>query len=575
MALKVDKFLSQLDFAGQLKFKYLNESDRIKILNSNSIDEASAMLMNMKMGVRLKVGSYVPKIQVSGSSVEYKTKNLFTEIFEEEDVKHFMTLAEMSAMMDDEIITGELKRKISAMDKDGKQPLQCLVYATKHNEKVFYNNAKKVEVWAKIIADFVNSNPDYVISINHMLVNWSMWKYQIIMLINACGYMKQNDKLDGVIRDLYLDYDDDKVRYTVFKRLLRGLNEANYRCAFYMLKKADFILSDIDRKYFGALRRKVEVSSLEELETLYSAFRGVQGFSGSKRKKIESLFGKNEETGIVKKINESAADQKEQILKEVHAIIYGSPSEYREIAMQAKKIRQYRSEIQAMFMHKLEDTSVGYEDVRFYGLAIGNLDQDNKAIEFLEEQMSHCNDIGKELMFTYVLAVLSDMHTSSFIDKYLHFSEKGDQSLLLYVRPQLLISKNQIVRQCLYTNCLKIKEEKGDDSREFKLALRNLGIFFQGLSTIAVYDVKFDQMLFDFIGYNKIDGTFEKNKCSGRNVSLLLGILVNIMDKNNYEGRYMKFMGDLFSYLKNSEPDLAKRVDNAVKDLTGLGIPSI
>ena len=568
----------QLSLQDQYKYEMISEADKATVdnymRNCKSIEEVSSLLGEMKACVHASLTSYEPKLQVSGSSVKYKTKNLFTEIFEEEDVKDFIALAEMSSTMEDEVVGGELKRKISSMQKEGKQPLQCLVYATKQNEKVFYNNEKKVAVWAQVIADTVDDSTDYDVSINHMLVNWGMWKYQITMLITACGFMKQqNERLDEVIRDLYTDYDDDKVRYTVMKRLLRGLNEANYQCAFTMLKKANFIASDIDRKYFGALRRTVENATVEEREALYAVFRGTQGFSGAKRLRVESLFDKKEETGIAKKINESSVDQKETILKMVHGKVYGTQRDYREIAKQAKDIRQYRTEIQEMFMNKLEKTIVGYEDIKVYGLAIGDLDQEGRAIPFLEEQMSLYDDIDKQLMFAYVLAVLSDQHIDGYIDKVLKYDGNRAQSVLFSVKKLMRSGKNPVVRQYLYTNCLKIKEEKGIDSRELETALRNIGIYLQGGSTVAIYDVKFDQMLFEFIGYNKAEGSFDKSKCTARNATIVLGILENVMDKNNYEGRYMKFMWDLFAYFRNANPDLANRIDDAVKDLTGQGIP--
>lgn len=566
---------SQLSFADQLKFEMLSKDDQAKLLNCKSLDEVSNMLMDMKESVRFSLTSYEPKIQVSGSFAKYKTKNLFTEIFEEEDVKDFIMLAEMSATMEEEVVIGELKRKISSMQKDGKQPLQCLVYATKQNERVFYNNEKKVTIWAQVIADTVNSSLNYDISINHMLVNWGMWKYQIMMLITACSFMKQNEKLDEVIRDLYVDYDDDKVRYTVMKRLLHGLNEANYQCAFSMLKKVDFIASDIDRKYFGVLRKKVDNATPEEREALYAVFRGMQGFSGARRQRVESLFIEEKETGIVKEINESTSDQKEAILKMVHGKVYGTQKDYREVAKQAKNIRKYQKEIQDMFMDKLEKTNVGCEDIKVYGLAIGNLDQEGRAISFLEEQMSLYYDTDKQLMFAYVLAVLSDQHIGGYINKVLNYDGSDVQSVLSSVKNLMRSGKNQVVRQYLYTNCLKIKEHNGIDSREFKIALRNISSYLQGSSTNIIYDVKFDQMLFEFISYNRAEGMFDKSRCTARNATLVLGVLENVMDKNNYEGRYMKFMWDLFAYFRNTNVDLTNRIDDAVKHLTGQGIPSM
>ena len=197
--------INQLTFGDQIKFGMLSKEDQARVLNCRSINEAKALLNNMRESVRLDIGSYEPKLQVSGSAVKYKTKNLFTEIFDEQDVKDFIALVEMSEELEDEVAAGELKRKISDMQKQGRQPLQCLVYATKQNEKSFYNNEKKVSLWAQVIAETVNANPEYAVSINHMLVNWGMWKCQIRMLITACGYMRRIEKLDEVIRDLYTD----------------------------------------------------------------------------------------------------------------------------------------------------------------------------------------------------------------------------------------------------------------------------------------------------------------------------------------------------------------------------------
>ena len=411
----------QLSFSDQLKLCMLSKEDQADVLNSKTTDEAIKKLNDKKKSIRLEVGSYEPKLQVSGSSVKYKTKNLFTDVFDEQDVKDFIILADMSSNMEEEVVKGELKRKIRTMSKEGKQPLQCMVYSTKQNEKVFYNNDKKVRIWAQVIADTVNSNKDYVSSINHMLVNWEIWKHQITLLITACEYIKHNEKLDEVIRDLYLNYEDDKVKYTVIKRLLHGLNLDNYLSAFVMLKNVDFISSDTDRKYINALKKKIENATQEERKALYDAYRSVQGFNGPKRKWIETLFGKNIESELVKRINESRPEEKDIILREVNKKVYGSTMDYREVSMQARNIKQYRNEIQEMFMQKLDKSTLGLEDIKTYGLAICDLDSKGKAIPFIKEQMSLCNDEAKQLMFCYVLAVMADSYIDSFINAVLRY----------------------------------------------------------------------------------------------------------------------------------------------------------
>lgn len=566
--------INQLPFGDQIKIRLLSDVDQAEVLNCKTVEEAQAKLNTKKESVHLKLGRYEPKLQVSGSLVKYKTKKLFSEIFDEQDVKDFMTLAEMSAMMEDEIISGELKRKMNTMSKDGKDPLQCMVYATKNNEKVFYNNEKKVLVWAQAIAEMVNNNPEYALSINHMLVNWGMWKYQITLLITACGNIKQNEKLDEVIRDLYTDYDDDKVRYTVMKRLLYGLNEANYQSAFVMLKNADFISADTDRKYFNVVKRKVKNATQEERDKLYAAFRGTQGFSGAKRKRVESLFSEKEPK-IAKMINESLPAEKDRILKDVHSRIYGTRKDYREVASQAKFIKLYRNEIQNMFIEKLDRTSVSLEDVKTYGLAIGDLDSNGRAIPFLEEQMSMCMDDAKQIMFSHVLAILSDAYIDKFIDNILKYDGSSVHSLLNSVRNLSRSGKNQVVRKYLYDNCIKIRDNYGGDSSQYKTALRNIGEFLQGGHSAAVYDVKFDQVLFEFIGYSKVNGFTDTKKCTARKAALVLGILENVMDKNNYEGRYQKFMWNLSACFKSKNRNITNRIDNTAVHLTGQGIPAM
>lgn len=100
-----------------------------------------------------------------------------------------------------------------------------------------------------------------------------------------------------------------------------------------------------------------------------------------------------------------------------------------------------------------------------------------------------------------------------------------------------------------------------------------MGEFLQGGHTVAIYDVKFDQLLFDFLGYDKITRQFNTALCTSRNATLVLGILENVMDKNNYEGRYMSFTQSLYKYFKNTDLNISDRINNAVKELNDIGIP--
>lgn len=564
---------AMLSISDQLKLGLLSKADQAAVLNCRTVDEASRMLNNTRTEVRLEAGTYEPKLQVSGSSIKYKTKNLFTESFDETDVEYFIALAEMSQNMPEEVIEGELKRKIRLMRDEGTQPLQCMVYATKNNEKVFYSNDKKVTVWAKIIAEQVNFSSDNALSINHMLVNWGMWKYQIRLLIEACSYIKENESLDEVIRDMYTDHKDDKVRYTVLKRLLHGGNLENFKSAFQMIKNADFIGSDTDRKYFNALKRKVENASADECKSLYAAFRETQGIKGARRKRIDALFGHAPELKIAERINNADPEEKAEVLKEVHQMIYGTQKDYKDVAMQSREIHQFRNEIQDMFIDKLSRTYTNIEDAKTYGLAIIDLDTNGRAIPFLEKQLAECLDPAKQVIYAYLLAVASDSYINNFVAHVLKYSGNNTHALLNSVRNLSRQGKNMVTRQFLYSNCIRIKDGYGFHSIQFETALRNMGEFLQGGHTVAIYDIKFDQLLFDFLGYDKIAREFKPALCTSRNATLVLGILENVMDKNNYEGRYMSFTQSLYKFFKNTDINISERINNTVKELNGSGIP--
>ena len=564
---------NQLPMPEQLKLRLLNEEDRVAVLKCRTVDEAIALLKSKEESVRLPVGSYEPKLQVSGSAVKYKTKNLFTENFDEQDVKDFMNLAELSLTTPDEVVVGELQRIIKAVAIKGKQPLQCMVYATKQKEKVFFNNDKKVSVWAEEIAQYINTNPENITSINHMLVNWGMWKFQIVLLITACGFIKQNEKLDEVIRDLYTDYDDDKVRYAVMKRLFQGLNTDNYQSAFAMLKKVNFIK---DRKYFNILKKRIQEATEKEFKALYAAFRGTQGFNAREYRKIENLFNEQEESEIVKLVNQSNPDQKDVILKDIKNRIFGQQRECRFVALQAKNFKLYRSEIQQLFMKKLNSRFVSDEEVKICGLAIGDLDTDEKeAISFFDEQLKKCNDDSKKVMYSYVKAVLSDDFVDNFILCMMKY-DGGSIDFLKSVGNLKRPNKNPLIRRSLYDNCLRIKEKNGFDSSEFKTAIRNIGVYLQGGITSLIYDVRLDQMLFDFIGYDAVNRVIDGDKCTERNVKLVLEILENdVMNKSNYEGRYQNFMWDLFKFFKDlNDIDITDRIENSVKRLSHTALPT-
>ena len=55
--------INQLTFGDQIKFGMLSKEDQARVLNCRSINEAKALLNNMRESVRLDIGSYEPKLQ--------------------------------------------------------------------------------------------------------------------------------------------------------------------------------------------------------------------------------------------------------------------------------------------------------------------------------------------------------------------------------------------------------------------------------------------------------------------------------------------------------------------------------
>lgn len=567
--------MRDLPLSYQIRVACFKEEDQQKVLSCSNVEESKCLIDKIGTSVRLDINTYNPIVHVSGSSIQYKTKNLFTEFFKKDDVVDFMNIAELPINFSPELIIGELEKKIKKMINEQRSPLQCLVYATKKNERTFYNNNNIMELWAKVIADTVNNNPDFVHSINHMLVNWEMWKNQIKLLIIVCGYLKPNPKLDEVIRNMYSNHEDDSVRYTVMKRLLKGIDLNNFICAFTMLKSINFIDNGNGRKYFGALKKSLENARVEKYKVLEEAFGKVNGFSNIQKEKIAKLFGKSTtESEIVRMVNESPNNRKAEVLKDIKARIFGKRENCNDVAFHAKDFIQYRVEIQKMFINKINNANPELNEIKIYGIAIGNLDYNGNSIDYFSKKMSSCNDKSKKLIFSYLLAFFSDSYVDDFVNKVLDFD--GSTNIVFRViRKTNRGQMNQFLRMLFYKKCIDIKEYYGLGSQELLKALNNLGEFLFGVHTVEIYDIKFDQLLFEFVGYDTTSGAFEPSLCNFKRVKCILNILSKVMDKNNYNGRYIRFMGNLFDYIKNINNELAEQIDNMVRGFNNQGIPAM
>ena len=91
--------INQFSFDKQIKISLLSKDEQDRVLNSDNIENDLKLLEDLENNIQLEEGLYEPTLQMSGSLRKYKTKNLFTEIFDKQDVIDFMTIAEMSGNM--------------------------------------------------------------------------------------------------------------------------------------------------------------------------------------------------------------------------------------------------------------------------------------------------------------------------------------------------------------------------------------------------------------------------------------------------------------------------------------------
>jgi len=567
---------TMLSFQDQLKLRGLSEEDRKEVLSQPDKLSAISLLAKKETIKKLPEGIYEPTLQISGSSVKYKTKNLFTENFDEKDVIDFSEIFELinsNSEVNYEVIIGEIKRKCNKMIKEKKQPIQCLVYSTKCKEKVFFNNEKKVIELAKHIAVLVNENSSYLSSITHMLVNWDMWKNQIQLLIMSCTYIKESEKLDEIIRELYTQHESDKIRYAVYNRLFNSNDEKNYKAAFNMLKNCDFITSIQDKKYFNVLR---EVSKGVNAEAIHNVYRQMTGFDSKAKQKIDNLFitEYKAEDDTIFLIN-SDDSKKEKVLNEVKTLLFSGYKNYKDFIFNINKIKNFKTEILEVMMEHLSQNKVTYNDIKHIGIAIGNLGGE-KGISFLKNQRSLTNDDNIRLVYSYVLAYLSDSFINEYTKSMLCYDTSNSPGLLETVRQITHNGKITIIRKCLFENFSEIVANTPETSMKTERAYKNMSIIIHSTSAASsYYDLRYDNVFFEFLGYDKTSQSLQDGKCTYRKTTMVLNILENVMDKNNYNGRYMLFMGVLYSFFKNTKIDLSNRIDNIAKLLTGQGIPAI
>ena len=581
MAVRERDLQSNLSVAGC--YAFLSEADKKQVLRCATMEEAVQMVKDLYDKVPVPTGRYVPKTGISGNTRRYreKAKEVFTDNFDEKDVDSFTNLFAQAATMEKEVLAGEVKRKCSAIERAGNQPLQCMIYATKVAEKTIFADEAKTDALAGVIAQLVNEAPAYLDSLNHMLVNWEWWRSQIWLLIKACSLIQESESLDAVIRDLYADSEDERICFAIYKRMLASNSIENYTCAFNMLKKRSFLQTSGDKEYWYLLQGNVKRATPEKKEMLYSAFSNVSWTDKKKKDRIEALFvSEVEERPFVKSINEAASDtEKEEVLGMIRERVFGSMQEVRDLYMQHKRIKNFRPQIQAMFKEKYLRGGLRNADLKDCCLGIIDFDDDNSAIAFFQKSLDAMREEqGKDdvvLTVAYAMAVRDSAYIPQYLNRVLEYYGRGGDRQIMAVRDLLVRDKMDVVRDNLYLELERMEAKYGIASQDMVHVFSNLASYLDKGNSSFVYRPEIDEVIFRFLGYDKEAHTFDPGLCTPVRAFKAWDVVENFMTPMNYERQYSAFIMALYNRFRIKQKDFARRIEEKVEQITHEGILSV
>lgn len=124
----------------------------------------------------------------------------------------------------------DLKLIAQEMDSENICPIEAILYSSKVLNNIILNNNSLIETIGKVIADVYSKNvcKQYKETIKFILQEWS-WDYQLMILINACGKIKDIDLLTII-------YDKHTKGDTRLQALKAFMSCNNDTCIDYTLK---------------------------------------------------------------------------------------------------------------------------------------------------------------------------------------------------------------------------------------------------------------------------------------------------------------------------------------------------
>ena len=178
----------------------------------------------------------INEVQISGGESTNTCNNkLFYWNFEPYHIEELVKLYKkvlVGEINNKKLYELELDLKFIAREIDGDNtcPIEAILYASKVINNLISNNNSLIETIGKVIADIYSKNacPEYKETIKFILEEWS-WDYQLMILINACGKIRDIDLLTII-------YDRHTKGDTRLQALKAFMSYNNDICIDYTLK---------------------------------------------------------------------------------------------------------------------------------------------------------------------------------------------------------------------------------------------------------------------------------------------------------------------------------------------------
>lgn len=171
------------------------------------------------------------EVQVAVHQDENIANNrLFVWNFEQVDLEEFINCFQVYKesginMAARQSLNGCLMRKMNAMLREGYNPVECMLYASKVINMKLQNDKELQDILAERIRDiYIKQEEETTAVLKNIIKMWT-WVPQVMVVITAVGIIGDNQELLDCVMSNYKD--DAYYRVKVFNSLMRNKNSKN------------------------------------------------------------------------------------------------------------------------------------------------------------------------------------------------------------------------------------------------------------------------------------------------------------------------------------------------------------